>query len=227
MDDEEETYRLWKIRKTIMQLCHDRGYLVTQDELDQTLEEFKAQFGDKPSEGRPRRTDLTVLVAHNDDPTDQMFVFFPEEPKVGIKTIKMYCQRMQEENITRALIVVQQGMTPSAKQSLVDMAPKYILEQFLQQELLINITEHELVPEHVVMTKEEVTELLARYCANEQAPRGQLLDSPRSKLRENQLPRIQAGDPVARYFGIKRGQVVKIIRPSETAGRYITYRLVQ
>lgn len=39
-----------------------------------------------------------------------------EEPKVGIKTIKMYCQRMQEENITRALIVVQQGMTPSAKQ---------------------------------------------------------------------------------------------------------------
>ncbi|KAH0521557.1 DNA-directed RNA polymerases I, II, and III subunit RPABC1 [Microtus ochrogaster] len=41
---------------------------------------------------------------------------------------------MQEENITRALIVVQQGMTPSAKQSLVDMAPKYVLEQFLQQE---------------------------------------------------------------------------------------------
>ncbi|XP_051977390.1 DNA-directed RNA polymerases I, II, and III subunit RPABC1 isoform X1 [Xyrauchen texanus] len=195
---------------TTQTLCHDRGYLVTQDELDQTLEEFRSQFGDKPSEGRPRRTDLTVLVAHNDDPTDQMFVFFPEEPKVGIKTIKMYCQRMQEENITRAIIVVQMGMTPSAKQSLVDMAPKYILEQFLQQELLINITEHELVPEHMVMTKEEVTELLARY-----------------KLKESQLPRIQAGDPVARYFGLKRGQVVKIIRPSETAGRYITYRLVQ
>uniref|UniRef100_A0AAZ3Q831 DNA-directed RNA polymerases I, II, and III subunit RPABC1 n=1 Tax=Oncorhynchus tshawytscha TaxID=74940 RepID=A0AAZ3Q831_ONCTS len=198
MDDEEETYRLWKIRKTIMQLCHDRGYLVTQDELDQTLDEFKSQFGDKPSEGRPRRTDLTVLVAHNDDPTDQMFVFFPEEPKVGIKTIKMYCQRMQEENITRACIVVQMGMTPSAKQSLVDMAPKYILEQFLQQELLINITEHE-IPSLTVEVK----------------------------LKESQLPRIQAGDPVARYFGLKRGQVVKIIRPSETAGRYITYRLVQ
>lgn len=28
----------------------------------------------------------------------------------------MYCQRMQEENITRAIIVVQMGMTPSAKQ---------------------------------------------------------------------------------------------------------------
>lgn len=44
------------------------------------------------------------------------FLNFSEEPKVGIKTIKMYCQRMQEENITRAIIVVQMGMTPSAKQ---------------------------------------------------------------------------------------------------------------
>lgn len=45
-----------------------------------------------------------------------MFVFFPDDLKVGIKTIKTYCQRMQEENISRAIIVVQHGMTPSAKQ---------------------------------------------------------------------------------------------------------------
>lgn len=32
----------------MFQLCHDRGYLVTQDELDQTLDQFKDQFGDKP-----------------------------------------------------------------------------------------------------------------------------------------------------------------------------------
>lgn len=182
---------------------------MTQDELDQTLDQFKAQFGDKPSDRRPARNDLSILVAHNDDPTDQMFVFFPEEPKVGIKTIKQYCQRMQEENISRAIIVVQQGMSPSAKQALVDMAPKYMLEYFLETELLINITEHELVPQHVLMTEDEKRELLARY-----------------KLKEHQLPRIQQNDPVARYFGLKRGQVVKIIRSSETAGRYITYRLV-
>jgi len=209
MDDPADTYKLWRIRKTIMQLCHDRGYLVTQDELDQSLDQFINQFGDKPSEKHPARSDLIVLVAHNDDPTDQMFVFFPDEPKIGIKTVKNYCQRMQEENISRAIIVVQGGMTPSAKQALSDMAPKYILEQFLEAELLINITEHELVPEHVVLTPEEKTELLTRY-----------------KLKESQLMRIQVSDPVARYFGLKRGQVVKIIRPSETAGRYISYRLV-
>ncbi|VDN52722.1 unnamed protein product [Dracunculus medinensis] len=195
-DDELETYKLWRVRKTVMQL-------------DQTLENFKETFGDKPSERKPSRDSLTILVAHNDDPTDQMFVFFPEEVKIGIKNIKAMCQQMQEQAISRAIVVVQGGMTPSAKQAITDMAPKYTLEQFLEAELMVNITEHELVPEHVVMTLEEKAELLARY-----------------KLKDTQLPRIQQNDPVARYFGLRRGQVVKIIRPSETAGRYITYRMV-
>lgn len=55
MDDDLEIYKLWRIRKTVMQLCHDRGYLVTQDELDQTEDQFKQQFGDKP------RSDLDNL----------------------------------------------------------------------------------------------------------------------------------------------------------------------
>ena len=59
-------------------------------------------------------------------------------------SLSRYCGRMQEENISRAIIIVQQGMTPSAKQALVDMAPKYILEQFMEAELMINITEHEV-----------------------------------------------------------------------------------
>src|SRR6218665_3050120 len=59
--------------------------------------------------------------------TDQMYIFFSDDAKIGIKQVKMFCQRMQEDNITRAIIVVQQNMTPSARQAIVDMAPKYIL----------------------------------------------------------------------------------------------------
>jgi DNA-directed RNA polymerases I, II, and III subunit RPABC1 len=42
------------------------------------------------------------------------------------------------------------------------MAPKYALEYFQEAELMVNITEHELVPEHVVLSAEEKAELLAK-----------------------------------------------------------------
>ncbi|KAI0987857.1 hypothetical protein GJ496_000807 [Pomphorhynchus laevis] len=209
MDDEAECYRMWRVRKTVFQLCHDRGYLVTQDELDQTLENFKEMFGDKPSDGRPKRSELIILVAHNDDQNNQMFVFFPDEPKVGTSQLRAYCKRMQEEGIERAILVVKQGLTPTAKQTLNDLESKYRFEQFTESELLINITEHQLVPKHEILSDKEKIELLHRY-----------------KLKESQLPRIQVGDPVARYYGMKRGQVVKITRTSETAGRYVSYRLL-
>jgi len=75
-------------------------------------------------------------------------------------------------------------------------------------ELLANITEHELVPKHTRMSAEEKAALLARY-----------------KVADAQLPRIRLDDPVAKYLGLQRGEVVRIVRRSETAGRYVTYRV--
>ena len=143
-----------------------------------------------------------------DDDTNQMFVFFPQDEKVGVKPIKVYTDRMRAEGVSNAIMVLRVDITPFAKQALLEMSDSFRMEHFKEAELLVDITQHQLVPEHQVLTGNEKSELLKRY-----------------RLKETQLPRIQPNDPVARYYGMKRGHVVKIIRPSETAGRYVTYRI--
>lgn len=70
----ELTYKLFRIRKTLLSLCNDRNYIVSPEELEQTLDQFIAIYGDHPLEDRPKRTDLNGLVCHKNDP-DGMFCF--------------------------------------------------------------------------------------------------------------------------------------------------------
>lgn len=76
-------------------------------------------------------------------------------------------------------------------------------------EPLKDITPHDLVPIHVILSEKEKKQILTRY-----------------NIEPNKLPKILTTDPVALVIGAKSGEIVKIIRESDTAKESIAYRLV-
>ncbi|KAH6909049.1 DNA-directed RNA polymerase I [Coprinopsis sp. MPI-PUGE-AT-0042] len=206
MADGDETARLWKVSKTIHELVKDRGFSVSDEEINMSLDRFRQLYGN--SMGVIDRNQLCFYTHHRATTTEQIFVFFSEERSVGVKTMRKLLSIMEEKGIQRGIIIYPVNMTPSARKVISAMAAQYRLEEFAEADLLVNITHHTLVPRHEVLTPDEKKTLLERY-----------------RLKDTQLPRIQPMDPVARYYGLRRGQVVKIIRPSETSGRYASYRI--
>ncbi len=83
------------------------------------------------------------------------------------------------------------------------------MEKSSEEELHLRIKGHIFVPEHVILTPEEAKEVLKRYNA-----------------KPEQFPYILSTDPVIKEIGAKPGDLIKIIRKSETAGEAIYYRYV-
>lgn len=83
------------------------------------------------------------------------------------------------------------------------------VEIFDIKRILINITKHSYVPKHIKLNIKDVTTL-------------------KKKLQIDsiyKLPVISTNDPVARYYNLKRGDVVKIVRKSPSYGIHISYRV--
>ena len=135
-----------------------------------------------------------------------VWVEFHNDLSIGVKQMRAFAHHIRDHHFHTGILITRNAITTSALKVVPVVLPA-VIENFQESDLLVNITLHELVPKHVPLSPQEKKNLLERY-----------------RLKETQLPRIQMADPVARYLGLKRGQVVKIIRKSETAGRYASYR---
>lgn len=70
----------------------------------------------------------------------------------------------------------------------------------------IDVLLHKYVPKHVLLTKDETDDLLKEY-----------------KISVIDLPQMFEKDPVAIAIGAKEGDIVKIIRDSETSVTSVVY----
>jgi DNA-directed RNA polymerase I, II, and III subunit RPABC1 len=114
---------------------------------------------------------------------------------------------LEREDVSTFVLVVREVPTSTALKGL-EAAGREI-QLFKLDELQYNVSRHALVPPHESLRDDkDVAEVLDRY-----------------QLRNRwHLPLILSTDPMARYLGLRHGDVVRITRPSPSAGAYTLYR---
>ena len=136
-----------------------------------------------------------------------------EDRDVVVVTQKLKTQDLQkaaaaldEDRRSKAIILVQDKPLSFHKNCVE--ASYGNAEIFSISELQYNVSRHELVPPHRKMTDAEVKDMLKVRMLNDRKG----------------LPAVWSTDPMAKYLGLRPGDVVEITRTSPAAGTSVFYR---
>ena len=111
-------------------------------------------------------------------------------------------------NVNRVLLKI--GVKDDPIQNFVNLCylKKYFVQIYGLENFTFNISRHQFVPKHSILTKKESIELLTKYNA----------------ILTN-LPKINREDPMAKFIGAKPNQIIKIESFNPTTGISLYYRL--
>jgi DNA-directed RNA polymerase I, II, and III subunit RPABC1 len=131
-------------------------------------------------------------------------ILFIIDQKLNVEPLNKIIKHLIDTDVKHC-IIVHAGNNVSAKILEISnnlLTLKIKLEFFPYNNLRYNITKHELVPKHELITGEEAINLRKKF--------GKVLTV------------MLTTDPVSRFYGFNRGDIIKIYRRDST----ITYRIV-
>ena len=105
-------------------------------------------------------------------------------------------------------IITTPNITLLTKYDKIMQKKKGMLQYFQINQLLFNPTKHEIVPKHRKLSPEETAVIMDKY----------LIKS------KGQMPLILHTDVIAKWIGLKQGEIVEIVRYNENSGKYYYYR---
>jgi DNA-directed RNA polymerase I, II, and III subunit RPABC1 len=195
-----DVYRCWT---TCREMLNDRGYVIPPNINNVKVAEFLKLF--KNEDGLLDYNTIDMEAKHPNE--TKILIKFLLDPSISYKAGDVAAARNeineQHGEDMRVIFVLR-----NKPKSNVSLDPNS--EMFLLSELIINRINHRLVPKHILLSDAEKKELLNTY-----------------DCKDAQLPRMLTTDFVARYFGAKPGDIFKILRPSPSAGFYVSFRVVK
>lgn len=145
-------------------------------------------------------------ILANKDSKNQICAFIPKiMTKFNVEKIQEYISMLKKMDIWHCLIVYKDTATPIAKK-VVEESKDILIELFNEDELQYNITKHFLVPKHELVYKKK-----SKECEEFK------------KKYSDKFPIILKSDPVSRFYGYNKGDIIKITRKNG----YVMYRIVR
>jgi DNA-directed RNA polymerase I, II, and III subunit RPABC1 len=142
-----------------------------------------------------------------------VLIIFSEKGRLTEGVLNSYITFASENGHTHGVIIVSLSQPSESILGLVRahnaIKENPLLQIFDIRRLQFDITTHRKVPPHRILSEDEVKKLEVRM---------NILDS------KAQLPWIDSQDPMAKWIGARMGDIIEIIRFSESAGATPYYR---
>jgi DNA-directed RNA polymerase subunit H (RpoH/RPB5) len=169
---------------------------------------------------------LSNLIDKSNRPQDDIYTI-----KLDHKIDDLY------ENTEVMVKISKQKLTAISKQSNINE----FLSQYKMRHKILIVEEINSKATQYIKTNYSTTEIFLEYqlminlIDNEIVPRYQILDRNSDDYKEfcndynckkRDIPKLLITDPMARYYNLKKWDIVRVIRASETSGYSPYYRLV-
>lgn len=143
-----------------------------------------------------------VFLFQNNETGNPLFIILVFQEKMGIENLKNYIQLCENTTIRNLVIVYQNQITTNCSKIIENMF-QFQIELFSLNEFQYDITElYYYIPHEKITSESKIKEIKEIY--------------------KNFLPSMLKTDPISRYFGFKRNDIIKITRsPNEICYRVI------
>lgn len=218
----------FRIRKSLFIMVKDRGYTVADSLINETFESYYSYAVNASPTARHSwqyefEKKSQTQVAHS----KKLIAFLPKyEEKIGVLTIKKISEKIQDLQLpsnTKAtvILVMEKQLTPLAQKHAQELTSLNIyLETFLETDLLIGAPKSHLCPQvaRVFRTMEEKKEFISNY--------SKIYSCNTMADIRNTFPKLAAFDPLCRWYGLRKDDIVAFIRRSQAAGRYMEFKII-
>ena len=206
--------RIGKTRKIAVEMIRARGFTVSHSLAEISSERLHIMtnlFQQGKGKDRPPTLDLHVV---NTDA--QVYIGWVREDKFekDFKSVYKYFTETFHPSANDDLVIIVNSIKPPSEVAYSVEANN--VSVFSLATLGFNITQHQRVPNHELVSPSEVPHIRKKL----QVEPGQLPEINRFLSDDSR------GDPVARFLGLRTGDVVKITRHTKTSGKHVVYREV-